>query len=130
MRPSASAVNAAEPHSAWRGLLGSGAVVGLGLAVEVVSQFARTLILARLLGASEFGLVASVNTLYAVVDMVSFSGIARYIIFSPQGGDPEALGAAHSLSLLRGVVSAALILALALPTAALVGARDHASGFA
>ncbi|MFL5253111.1 MAG: oligosaccharide flippase family protein [Rhodopila sp.] len=129
MRPSASAVNAAEPHPAWRDLLGSGAVVGLGLAVEVVSQFARTLILARLLGASEFGLVASVNTLYAVVDMVSFIGIDRYIIFSPQGGDPEALGAAHNLSLLRGVVSAALILALALPTAALVGARDHASGF-
>jgi O-antigen/teichoic acid export membrane protein len=111
------------------GLLRSGVVVGIGLAIEVASQFLRTLVLARLLGASEFGLVASVNMLYSAVDLACFIGIDRYIVFAPHGGGREALDAAHSLSLLRGVVSAAFIFLLAVPTAALLGARDQAAGF-
>jgi len=113
-----------------RGLLGGSSVVGAGLAVELGSQFARTLILARLLGANEFGLVASINTLYAVVELISFIGIDRYIVFSPEGGKRHALDVAHTLCWLRGFISAAMIVALAAPTAALVGATEYATGFA
>jgi O-antigen/teichoic acid export membrane protein len=113
-----------------RGLLGGGAVVGAGLAVELGSQFVRTLILARLLGANEFGLVASINTLYAVVEMVSFIGIDRYLVYAPEGALRHALDVAHTLSWLRACISSALIFALAGPTAALVGASEYANGFA
>ncbi|PPQ26581.1 oligosaccharide flippase family protein [Rhodopila globiformis] len=129
MRPFGPTADAVAPRPPWRGLLSGSSVVGIGLAVEVGAQFLRTLILARLLGATEFGLVASVNTLWAVAEMVSFIGVDRYIIYSPHGGERSALAAVHSLSLLRGIVSAVFIFALALPTAALVGARDHATGF-
>ena len=118
---------------AWRigrGLLGSSLVIGIGLAIELGSQFARTLVLARLLGAEEFGLVASIMTLAAVVDMVSFVGIDRFIVYSPAGGDPEALKAAHALTWLRAIAGAAIVVAFALPTADLLGAHAYAASFA
>jgi len=111
-------------------LLGGSAIVGIGLAVELGSQFARTLILARLLGSTEFGIVASIMTLVSLVETVSFVGIDRFIIYSPEGDEALKLEAVHALAWLRGIISAVAIGALAYPTAMLVGAPAYAGSFA
>jgi len=112
-----------------RGLLRGGSIVAGGMAVEVASQLARTLILARLLGAGEFGLVVSINTLVAVVELVGFIGVDRYIVYAPEGGSQAALDAGHTIAALRAVISAAIVLALAIPTAWLIGERANAGSF-
>jgi O-antigen/teichoic acid export membrane protein len=111
-------------------LLRGSAVVGAGLAVELGAQFLRTVLLARLLGAHEFGLVASVAMLMSIADMISFIGLDRYIVFSPTGGQRDVLNVSHTLSLIRGVFSAVLILVFAIPTADLIGEPSAGLGFA
>lgn len=120
---------------AWRwrlggGLLGGSVVIAGGLAVELGSQFARSLVLARLLGAEVFGLAAAIMTLGVVVDMISSFGLDRYIVYAPSGSDPEALKAVHALSWLRGLVGAVVVVAFAWPTAELLGAHAYALSFA
>jgi len=116
--------------SRWQGVLGGSAVVGIGLVVELGSQFVRTVLLARLLGASEFGLVAAITTLTAIVEMVSFIGIDRYIVYSSRGGQRQALGVGHTLCWLRGILSALAVAALAVPTATVIGTPEYAGSIA
>ena len=62
--------------------------------------------------------------------MICFIGIDRYIVYAPEGAGRHALDVAHTLTWLRAVLCSALVLALAEPTAALVGAGGYADGFA
>jgi O-antigen/teichoic acid export membrane protein len=110
-------------------LVGAGAVVAIGLVAELGAQFARTALLARWLGATEFGLVVSISTLAALVEMLSFIGIDRYLVYSTDGGSRQALGVAHALGLLRGAVSVAIVAILAWPTAAVMGESSYAFSF-
>lgn len=110
-------------------LVGAGAVVAIGLVAELGAQFARTALLARWLGATEFGLVVSISTLAALVEMLSFIGIDRYLVYSTDGGSRQALGIAHVLSLLRGIICAAIVVVLAWPTAAAMGESSYALSF-
>ena len=107
----------------------SSSVVALGLMIELGSQFARTMLLARALGAAEFGLVTSINTLVALVEMFSFLGVDRYLVYSQEGDAPHELAIAHGLSWSRGLLGAALILSLAWPTAVALGVRDQTHAF-
>lgn len=126
--PSPAAEHDSTAAPARRGLIGGGSVVAAGLVLELGSQFARTMLLARVLGATEFGLVISINMLAALADMFSFIGVDRYLVYSAEGGGRE-LAVAHALGWLRGLLSAGVLIALAWPTAAAIGARDAAPGF-
>ncbi len=95
-------------------------VVGIGLAIELGSLFVRTIILARLLGSREFGIAAAINTLGAVIEMISFVGLDRYLVYARDGGSRAALEAAHTLTLARGCIGFCLAVLLAWPVAALI----------
>jgi O-antigen/teichoic acid export membrane protein len=125
-----SALSASGSRPMWQGLLGSSAVIGLGLVAELGCQFARTLVLAHLLNPTEFGLVASVNVLATIVGMATWIGLDRYLVYAPEGDTQRALDVAHALSLLRGFISAATIFAFAVPTAKLIGAGEDWLSFA
>jgi len=101
----------------WK-LLQRGGVVSGGLGVEYGTAMLRTLLLARILGPSEFGTVVSLNVLYAVVTMGTFVGIDRFLVHAAGGGSRTLLGATHAVNLVRGVLAASLLLVLAVPTAA------------
>ncbi len=122
--------HAPDADPAWRGLIRGSAVIAIGLTFELGFQFARTIILARLLGATEFGLVASINVLIAIVDMATFIGTDRYLVFTPDGGRQHTLDVAHTLTVLRGLICSAATFILAVPTASLLGAGDYWAGFA
>ena len=109
--------------------LGSGFVIGTGLSVELGSQFARTVVLARILGASEFGLVAAAFSLVAIVEMAGSIGLDRYLVYSADGGEQRALDASHTLALARGVLSAVVLAILAQPAAAIIGESQYVGSF-
>ena len=111
-------------------LLGGSAAVVLGLAVELGSLFARTIILARLLGSHEFGIAAAINTLGAVIEMISFVGLDRYLVYARDGGSAAALAAAHTLTLARGCIGFCLAVLLAWPVAWLIHAGRLGPEFA
>ena len=111
-------------------LLAGNAVVGTGLAVELGSLFARTIILARLLGPHEFGVAAGMNTLAAVIEMISFVGLDRYLVYARDGHTEAALAAAHTLTLARGCIGFCLTVLLAWPSALLIHAGRLGPEFA
>lgn len=81
------------------------------------SQFLRlisNLILTRLLAPEAFGLVAAVNTLYFALVMFSDLGVWQSVVKSERGIEPSFLGTAWTVQLLRGVLLAAVVLAIAL----------------
>lgn len=109
--------------------LSSGAVVAIGLAVELGAQFARTVLLARVLGAEEFGIVAAIYAVYAIVEMAGFIGLERYIVYSARGGDSHVLDASHTLAVARGVLSALVLVIFAAPAASLIGEAQYVDSF-
>jgi O-antigen/teichoic acid export membrane protein len=118
--------------TAFRGhrLLGSSAFVTAGLAVELGSQFLRMIVLAHMLSAREFGVVASLITVIALVDMSTAIGLDRHLVYAPDGDERHVLDVAHALSMLRGVLLALIVLAMAVPMAMLIGERQSAGSFA
>jgi O-antigen/teichoic acid export membrane protein len=113
-----------------RGLLGSGSVVAANLALEFGSQFVRAVVLARLLGATEFGLVASIATFLAVVEMSTTFGPGRYLVYVHHDEETRALAAVHAITLVRGAILAGIVLLLAAPIASVLGQPQHITSFA
>jgi O-antigen/teichoic acid export membrane protein len=92
-----------------------GEVIGFG------ATFVRYVILARFLGAADFGIAATFILTVQVLQTVSNMALNMLIVQSRDGDDLSLQATAHSLQVLRGVVSAALVLALAWPISALFG---------
>ncbi len=107
-------------HSRYSRIVRSGAFVTAGLAVELGCQFARTMFLAHVLDAAEFGLVASVNAVFAFVEMGTAISVDRYLVFSRNGDSKDALDVAHTLSVLRGLLLGVIVIAVAQIVANLV----------
>ena len=105
-------VRKAVGHWAVRGA----AVIMAALAVEYLTQFGRSLVLSHMLNPVEFGTGSALVILWVLIDMSTGVGADRYLVQATEGGTPEALAAAHTVTLIRNGLSACLILALALPT--------------
>ena len=76
-------------------------------------RLASNLLLTRWLAPEAFGLVAAVNTLYFALVMFSDLGIWQSIVRSERGNDARFLGTALSVQLLRGLLLAAAVGAVA-----------------
>jgi O-antigen/teichoic acid export membrane protein len=104
-------------------------VMGAAMAVEAGTQFVRSIVLTRRLGPTEFGIAAAMVTLLALIDMSTYAGADRYLVQARDGDSSEALAAGHTLTLARNLLSAALIAALAYPTAHLVDQPQATTSF-
>jgi O-antigen/teichoic acid export membrane protein len=80
-------------------------------------RLVNNVILARLLAPSILGLMAVVNAIRTGVELLSDVGIMQNIISSPRGEDPLFYNTAWTLQALRGLVLAAISIALAVPIA-------------
>ncbi len=104
-------------------------IFSAGLAIEYAAQFARSVTLTRQLGPTEFGIASSMVILATLIDMSTGLGADRYLIQAKDGDGKEALAVAHTLTLGRAALSAALLAALAWPTAKLLGVPQAAGSF-
>ena len=100
-------------------LLKGGAVMGMQQVICSGSSFVRTLIVARLVDRTDFGIAATLGMTVALLDMTSDLNAGTLLIQSKDGNEPELQASAQSVGLIRGMGCAAILLAIAYPAAAL-----------
>ena len=93
--------------------------------LRLVSSF----VLTRMLTPDSFGLIATAAILTTAIEMCSDFGVRHAIVHNPNGGTRRYLDVAWTLIVVRGLVIALLILALAAPFAAACG-DDRVFGLA
>ena len=125
---SAGSVTTVPPAAARRGTLGAAAwLLGSNLSSQAL-RLASNLLLTRWLAPEAFGLVAAVNTLYFALVMFSDLGIWQSIVRSERGNEARFLGTAWSVQLLRALLLAVVVLAMAAGVHAAAAAGQFAVG--
>jgi O-antigen/teichoic acid export membrane protein len=89
------------------------------LVVEA-GALARSVLIARALGAEELGRTMVLVLALRLAEMLADAGVERFLVARPGAIPAELLVALHGAILLRGLVTAAFLMALALPAAALL----------
>lgn len=86
----------------------------------------RNLLVARLIPVEDYGVAATFALAMAVVEMASAFGLPQQIIQARDGDDPRFQAALQGFQLVRGVVSALILLVLADPLARFLRVPDVA----
>jgi O-antigen/teichoic acid export membrane protein len=90
--------------------------VALAWAVPILTElagFARSILLARLIGADELGKAMLLALVLRLVEMASDVGVERLLAQAPDGDEPQLQAQLHGVAVLRGVVMALVLLGLA-----------------
>lgn len=88
-----------------------------GYAASSALFMLRSLIIARLITVSEYGIAATFGMVIAVTEMLSALGLQQQLVQAKDGNDPKLQSALQGFHLLRGTFSAIIIVALAFPVA-------------
>lgn len=91
-----------------------------------VLRLATNILLTRLLAPEIFGIMLLINSLRTGTELLSDIGIGQSVVRSPHGLEPRFLDVAWTLQLLRGVLLAAVALAVAYPVAEIYGKPELA----
>lgn len=100
--------------------LAGGAVLAFGKSGSQAMSLVRNLMVARMLGPEEFGIGATLAVLASLIEMTSDVALDRMLVQAPDGDSERLQANAQSLQLVRGVVGALGVLALAWPMALLL----------
>ena len=103
-------------------------IVSVASVIEFGLRFARTAILSRLLVPAEFGTAVAITVVIGMAGLVTDIAYDKFVIVSTD--ERRALGAAHVLSVSRGVLLALVLAASARFSATLFGVPQFASSFA
>src|SRR6056297_788568 len=88
--------------------------------------FARNILVARLLGVEDYGIAITFALSTALVEMASTFGLQKLIVQAREGDDPKWQAGLQGFHLLRGILAAAVLFALAQPIATFFGIPDLA----
>jgi len=86
----------------------------------------RNLLVARLIPVADYGIAATFAITMAAVEMMSAFGLQQQIVQSKDGDDPKFQAGLQGFQLLRGVIAAAALFALAAPLANFLRTPDIA----
>lgn len=101
-----------------------------GFALAQVFSFARNAIVAHWLSRGDFGIAAAILLLLQLIETLSDLGTDRMILQARDGDDPRVVASAQTTLVVRGGLTALLLLALAAPMAAFFGVPAAAWAFA
>lgn len=107
-------------------MLKSALVILSGNAAASLLLLIRNLLVARLIPVEDYGVAATFALAMAVVEMASAFGLQQQIVQSKEGDDPKFQAGLQGFQLLRGVISAGVLFALAGPLARFMGIPDVA----
>jgi O-antigen/teichoic acid export membrane protein len=110
-------------------MLRKAALVLSGNAAAALLTLARNLLVARLIPVADYGIAATLAVAMAVVEMVSALGLQQQIVQAREGEDARFQAALQGFQLLRGLLAAAALLALAQPLAAFLRIPGAAWGY-
>ncbi|MZR29711.1 oligosaccharide flippase family protein [Sneathiella litorea] len=91
--------------------------LSFGGAVGALSTFARNIIIARLISVEDFGIAATFGITMALVQMSTGLGVDRLIVQATDGNEPKLQATVQAFNILRGVVLAIIMYAVASPIA-------------
>lgn len=86
----------------------------------------RNLVVARMIPVADYGVAATFAVAMAIVEMASAFGLQQQIIQARDGDNPRFQAALQGFQILRGVVSGAVLLAIAGPIARFLGIPEAA----
>lgn len=109
---------------------GQGALLLSGYALSQIFSFARNAIFAHWLAKGDFGIAAAILLLLQMLETLSDLGADRLIVQAPDGDAPRLVATAHATLVIRGVVTAVLLLALSGPMAHFFHASEAHIAFA
>ena len=111
-------------------IAGQGAMLFSGFALAQGFSFARNAIVAHWLSKGDFGVASAILLLLQLLETLSDLGADRLIVQAKDGSDPRVVATAQLTLVLRGLVTALLLVALAVPMASFFDIRDAAWAFA
>lgn len=111
-------------------IAGQGALLFSGFALAQALSFVRNALLAHLLSKGDFGVAAAILLLLQTIETLSDLGADRLIVQDRDGDDARFVANAHMALVVRGIVTAVIIAALALPIARLFAIEHAAWAFA
>ncbi len=101
-----------------------------GYALAQGFSFARNAIVAHWLSKGDFGIAAAILLLLQLIDTLTDLGADRLIVQAKDGDDARLVATAQTTLVARGIVTALLLVALAMPVAAFFGIPEAAWAFA
>jgi O-antigen/teichoic acid export membrane protein len=107
-----------------RSFIRGGTLLSASQALTLSLAFVRNVILVRMLSVEDMGVAALLGLTVALFDMMSDLNLGTMLIQADDGDDPELQATGHSIMFIRAVGSAALLLVLAWPMAALFGVPE------
>lgn len=95
-----------------------------GHGLTAISTLARNLVLARLLGPEDYGLVVALVVIVALAEMATTLGLPQLIVSHKHGAGRQFQATLHVVQLARGALGAGIVFVSAAPLATLLGAPD------
>lgn len=86
--------------------------------------FARNILIARLISVEDFGIAATFSILFAVIEMIANLSEIKLVVQDKDGDTLRFTNTLHSVQVIRGILSAGLMLAVAGPYAEFVKTPD------
>jgi O-antigen/teichoic acid export membrane protein len=97
-----------------------------GNAIAALMGFARNILVARLLGVEDYGIAATFALSTALIEMATTLGLEKLIVQAREGDEPEWQAGLQGFHLIRSILAALVLFALAQPTATFFGVPDLA----
>jgi O-antigen/teichoic acid export membrane protein len=97
--------------------------------VAMACAAVRYLVFARILGPHELGLAATLILTASFLDIITDTGSDRFLVQDENGGEPGALAMVHMVLVIRGVLTAAVLVAGSSLIAAFYRAPNLQMGF-
>jgi O-antigen/teichoic acid export membrane protein len=97
--------------------------------ISLACSFLRNVVVAREISVADFGIAAALAATLAFVEMASAISVDKILLQDPDGESDLMLGAAHFMSILRGLIIGALLYLLAWPITSLFRLHDSLWAF-
>lgn len=101
-------------------------LLAAGNLIAALLMLGRNLLIARMIGVEDFGIASTFALAVALVEAGTNMALDRMAVQDRRAGQRRMLAALHGVQLLRGVVGAALLFAVAHPFATMMGVPEAA----
>jgi O-antigen/teichoic acid export membrane protein len=107
-----------------RKLVEQGALLFSGYAGAQLLAFARNALLGHWLSKGDFGIAATITLMFQLIEMTTDLGADRLIIQAKDGDEPRLAASLHTMLVLRGTLTALVLLILAGPITTFFGIEE------
>ena len=90
-------------------------VLTISQVITFACRFIRNIIIARILTKEDYGIAATFALTVTTLESITAFSVDKIVVQSKHGEDPTFIAAAHSIQIIRGVLTSLVLFALAFP---------------